>query len=139
MENSLAKEFRVIQQKIVYFNYIAVINPCPYMRNYYGSLINNELKKLNKFIYLIDDKSYKRQAKNEFTLDELAKYDGANGAPAYAAVNGVVYDVSLSPAWGGGTHFGLYAGKDFTSQFRACHKDQVTILDNLPVVGKIKS
>lgn len=117
------------QQRITYFNYIATISLCPYVKNYYASLVNGELKKLNKM----------RQVKNEFTLEELAKYDGANRAPAYVAIDGVVYDVSLSYAWGGGTHFGLYAGKDLTNQFKACHKDQAAILDKLPVVGKIKS
>ncbi len=31
----------------------------------------------------------------EFTLEELAEYNGTGGRPAYVAVNGIVYDVSL--------------------------------------------
>jgi predicted heme/steroid binding protein len=70
----------------------------------------------------------------QFTIDELAQYDGSAGKPAYVSVNGIVYDVSVQGAWGGGTHFGLYAGKDLSAQFQACH-DSDTILAMLPKVG----
>jgi len=70
-----------------------------------------------------------------FTLDELAKYNGQNGAPAYVAVNGVVYDVTNNPVWRGGTHFGgLTAGRDLTNDFEACHPGAI-VLSVLPVVG----
>ncbi|MDF2592411.1 MAG: heme/steroid binding domain protein [Clostridia bacterium] len=71
---------------------------------------------------------------NQFTVDELAQYDGSAGKPAYVAVSGIVYDVSIQSTWGGGTHFGLYAGKDLTAHFQACH-DNDTILAMLPKVG----
>lgn len=73
----------------------------------------------------------------EFTIEELAQYDGSGGKPAYTAVNGIVYDVSYNPAWGGGTHFGLYAGKDLTSQFQGCHPASA-ILQKLPKMGILK-
>lgn len=74
----------------------------------------------------------------EFTLEELNKYDGSNGRPAYVAVNGTVYDVSYEATWGGGgTHFGLYSGKDLSSEFRGCHKDVMEILNTLPKIGTI--
>ena len=34
-----------------------------------------------------------------FTLEELAKYNGKDGNPAYVAVNGIVYDVTNNAAW----------------------------------------
>ncbi|HAN09666.1 MAG TPA: hypothetical protein DCP90_03530 [Clostridiales bacterium] len=71
----------------------------------------------------------------DLTLEQLAQYDGSRGKPAYVAVNGVIYDVSNARSWGGGTHFGLYAGKDLTGQFSGCH--QADILKNLPVVGRL--
>ena len=37
-----------------------------------------------------------------FTKEELSKYDGQNGQPAYVAIEGVVYDVSGKEAWKGG-------------------------------------
>ena len=72
----------------------------------------------------------------EFTLNELAQYDGSMGKPAYVAVNGIVYDVSNVPAWGGGTHFGLQSGKDLTTEFQNCHS--IEKLQKLPQVGILK-
>jgi predicted heme/steroid binding protein len=74
----------------------------------------------------------------EFTLSELAQYDGSKGKPAYVAVNGIIYDVSNEAAWAAGTHFGLYAGKDLTQQFKSCHDTQ-NILKKLAAVGVLKS
>ncbi|MEL7646643.1 MAG: cytochrome b5 domain-containing protein [Sedimentibacter sp.] len=71
----------------------------------------------------------------KFTLEELSQYDGSGGRPAYVAVNNVVYDVSLEATWGGGTHFSLYAGKDLTDLFNACHRGMTDVLRNLPQVG----
>ncbi|MBU3171180.1 cupin domain-containing protein [Clostridium estertheticum] len=77
-----------------------------------------------------------RQTK-EFTLSELAQYDGAMGRPAYVAVNGIVYDVSDISKWSGATHFGLTAGKDLSSQFESCH-GVASKLDKIPKVGVLK-
>jgi len=77
-----------------------------------------------------------RQTK-EFTPDELASFDGSMGKPAYAAVNGIVYDLSYQAAWGGASHFGLMAGMDLTDQFEKCH-NAPEILNKLPKVGILK-
>ena len=71
-----------------------------------------------------------------FTAEELAKYNGKNGIPAYVAVNGTVYDVTNVAAWGAAMHFGLTAGNDLTTQFAACHAGQA-ILQNIPILGKM--
>lgn len=53
----------------------------------------------------------------KFTLEELAKYDGKDGKPAYIAFNGKVYDVSDSAFWMSGDHLGAHqAGKDLTEE-----------------------
>lgn len=49
-----------------------------------------------------------------FTREELKKYDGQNGNPAYVAINNRVYDVTHIPAWQDGTHHGNKAGLDLT-------------------------
>jgi len=72
-----------------------------------------------------------------FTLQELSRFDGKGGNPAYVAVNGTVYDVTNNAAWAAASHFGLTAGKDLTNEFVSCHADQ-PILKKLKVVGKLE-
>lgn len=55
---------------------------------------------------------------NTFTLDELKKYDGQNGNPAYAAVDGKVYDVTNAAQWKNGMHKGYKAGRDLTKEIK---------------------
>lgn len=69
-----------------------------------------------------------------FTLEELSRYNGKNGVPAYVAVNGVVYDVTNNSVWKGDSHFGLNPGNDLTSEFQTCHPGAM-VLTRLPVVG----
>jgi predicted heme/steroid binding protein len=53
----------------------------------------------------------------KFTQEELAKYDGKNGNPAYLAYKGKVYDVTDSSFWLGGDHLGAHqAGKELTAE-----------------------
>ncbi|PYZ94810.1 cytochrome b5 [Salipaludibacillus keqinensis] len=73
----------------------------------------------------------------QFTIEELATYDGKNGRPAYVAVDGVVYDVTNNRAWAAATHFGLTAGKDYTAEFQSCHAGQQSILATLPIEGSL--
>jgi predicted heme/steroid binding protein len=76
-----------------------------------------------------------------FTLDELKKYNGKNGNPAYVAVNGVVYDVTNSRLWKNGLHSdcsdSTYAGADF-SQLINSSPHGPGIMKRMPVVGKLK-
>jgi len=98
---------------------------CPYKKFYYNEMLKKEFKKL------------RQENEREFTIEELTYYDGSNGKPAYVAINGIVYDVTSEITWGGATHFGLYAGKDLSDEFMACHGNE-TILNNLPIVGVLK-
>lgn len=86
-----------------------------------------------KTINELTEVNYYRQEK-EFTLEELSQYNGSDGNPAYVAIEGIVYDIGNTMTWSGGTHFGLTAGQDLTSQFNSCH-GIVDILNSAPKVG----
>ena len=72
-----------------------------------------------------------------FTSEELLKYDGSNGNPAYIAIDGVVYDVTNVPQWNGGLHNGFTAGRDLTNEIKTVSPHGVSKLTGLPVVGKL--
>lgn len=79
-----------------------------------------------------------------FTVQELAKYNGKNGSPAYIAVNGIVYDVSNSRDFVNGVHKDCsecVAGADATALLskspHASGKGQDDIT-KLPKVGSLK-
>jgi len=52
--------------------------------------------------------------KQSFTMEELSKFNGKNGNPAYVAYKGKVYDVTGSDQWLEGDHLGHEAGQDLT-------------------------
>lgn len=129
--NGLFKELEYYKNKLSYTRCPFQIIKCQNHIIHDFEQINNLLNKGKKGKY------YLRQNK-EFTLNELSMFDGANGRPAYVAVNGRVYDVSTNAAWGGGSHFGLIAGRDLTEQFLSCHSSNQNVLEGLPVVGTLK-
>ena len=73
-----------------------------------------------------------------FTLDELEEYDGKDGAKAYIAVDGVVYDVTDVEPWAGGEHNDYEAGKDLTEEIKTESPHGVSKLEGTPVVGKLE-
>jgi predicted heme/steroid binding protein len=74
----------------------------------------------------------------EFTLEELAKYNGKNAKAAYVADQGIVYDVSNSYLWKNGEHKGHRAGKDLTEEISTAAHGPVA-LTGFPVVGTLKN
>jgi predicted heme/steroid binding protein len=70
-----------------------------------------------------------------FTKNELALYNGRNGAPAYVAFEGKVYDVSRSFLWREGKHQVIHhAGEDLTDSLdHAPHGAE--LLERFPIVG----
>jgi predicted heme/steroid binding protein len=73
----------------------------------------------------------------QFTLSELAQYNGDEGGLAYVAVNGIVYDVTDADGWENGWHQGLHlAGTDATAVFATSPHSQ-SLLDELPIVGTL--
>ncbi len=73
----------------------------------------------------------------KFTPDELKKFDGKSGRPAYIAFEGKVYDVSGSPLWRGGEHFSLHrAGEDTSDGIsNAPHGDEK--LEAIKLIGEL--
>jgi len=71
----------------------------------------------------------------EYSKEELARYNGKNGNPAYVAYKGKVYDVSASFLWKDGTHQVLHsAGVDLTDALEQAPHDG-DLLGKFPVVG----
>lgn len=69
-----------------------------------------------------------------YNVDTLAVYNGLNGQPAYAAVDGLVYD--FSRVFRGGRHHGYSAGQDLTEAFYSEHSRG--ILSGYTIVGTYK-
>lgn len=86
---------------------------------------------------MIPNQSVTQPNQRIFTLEELANYDGKDGKSAYVAVEGIVYDVTNNRTWAAATHFGLVSGKNHTQEFASCHAGQQSILQTLPVVGRL--
>ena len=73
-----------------------------------------------------------------FNKKELARYNGKNGAPAYIAYKGKVYDVSNSFQWRSGRHQVVHnAGEDLTDSLEQAPHG-VELLERFPVIGTLQ-
>lgn len=75
----------------------------------------------------------------KISKQELSKCNGKNGAPAYIAYQGKVYDVSESFLWKNGRHQVFHnAGEDLTEALKdAPHGEDM--LERVPLIGIIVS
>ncbi len=72
-----------------------------------------------------------------FTKEELKKFDGKDGRPAYVAYLEKVYDLTGIPESEHGDHYGHSFGMDLTVEMdEAPHDDNLVL--TLPVVGTYK-
>ena len=73
----------------------------------------------------------------DLTLDELEKYNGKNGNPAYLVFKGVIYDVSDSTWFTDGEHMGNhYCGKDLTEEISQAPHDE-DVFSDIKKIGKL--
>lgn len=79
------------------------------------------------------------EAGQELTLEELAKFNGKDGARAYVAVDGVIYDVTDSALWKNGGHNGFEAGQDLTEGITEKSPHGLKVLERMPKVGTLKT
>lgn len=72
------------------------------------------------------------------TKEELATFDGQAGRKAYVAVNGKVFDVTVSPYWQDGNHQNAHqAGTDLSADLlKAPHVRSV--IERFPVVAVLE-
>lgn len=72
-----------------------------------------------------------------FSKEELARYNGKNGAPGYIAYKGKVYDASNSFQWKNGRHQVVHnAGDDLTDALEQAPHG-ADMLERLPMVGTL--
>jgi predicted heme/steroid binding protein len=72
------------------------------------------------------------------TTEELSKYDGRQGRPAYVAVNNNIYDVSESSLWVDGNHQEAHqAGQDLTEELKSAPHVRA-VIERFPVVDKLE-
>ena len=71
----------------------------------------------------------------KLTLEELKAFNGKNGARAYVAVDGIIYDMTDALPWKNGDHNGFEAGNDLTVQIKTISPHGVSKLANVKPVG----
>jgi predicted heme/steroid binding protein len=75
----------------------------------------------------------------KFTLEELKRYDGKEGRPAYIAYKGKVYDVTDNYLWADGDHQGEHvAGKDLTKDMASAPHGEEN-LERVKLIGILAS
>ncbi|MBF0505341.1 MAG: CopD family protein [Nitrospirae bacterium] len=78
-----------------------------------------------------------KSASGTYTPDELAAFDGKEGRPAYVAYKGVVYDLTQSRLWKGGSHLRKHnAGQDMTDLLKTAPHGEEKVLA-MPVAGNL--
>lgn len=100
-------------------------------------VLKDQIATMGSDKYDDDDKYEDDEDELELTLEELAKYNGKNGMPAYVAVDGKIYDVTNHPQWTTGEHGGNLAGTEITEMLKAAPHG-VTKLEELKQVGELE-
>lgn len=147
-ESAICRQIKTLLSESKNYANLLYSAPCIYSRNMLLYQLRDKMNTISYLSWMISSQVNQIQVgpmelppqsqhnQRDLTLQELAKYNGKDGNPAYVAVNGTVYDVTNNAAWAAASHFGLTAGKDLTNEFASCHKGQ-PILSKLKAVGKL--
>lgn len=132
-------------KEICHFSQMQVFATSYYQKSFFQQQLDEKINSMMDIILQYSEGNLKKEKVHaqqqdgtrfrQFSLQELSYFDGANGKEAYVAVNGIVYNMTMIPGWAGGTHFGLYAGKNLNDQFMSCHNQMLGMLDQIPKVG----
>ena len=72
------------------------------------------------------------------TREELSKFNGQNGQPAYVAIGSIIYDVSDSPLWKEGNHEGVHqAGYDLSIELKTA-PHVAAVIERFPSVARLE-
>lgn len=128
-------------REICHLSQMQVFATSYYQKNYFQMQIDQRTEELVQRLVRLDLKTTEQEEPvlREFTVEELAEYNGEDGKPVYVAVNGKVYDLSTAAPWAGGKHNSLTAGQDLSSWFMNCHMGFTAVLEKYPSVGTLKS
>lgn len=75
--------------------------------------------------------------KSKLTLDELSRFDGKEGRPAYFAYSGKIYDATSSPLWKDGSHMNKHpAGNDLSEMLKTAPHGEDKVLQ-MPGAGEL--
>lgn len=95
--------------------------------------IGPRLRKKNKS----ENETDTNKTKKDLTLEELQRFDGKEDRPAYVAYKGVIYEVTNSRLWKGGSHARKHlAGFDLTDVLKTAPHGEEKIR-SMPVAGKL--
>jgi len=72
-----------------------------------------------------------------YTRAQLALRNGQDKPEVWVALNGLIYNVSISRLWRNGKHYEHWAGQDLTDELKdAPHTEKV--FDKFTVIGRLK-
>jgi predicted heme/steroid binding protein len=72
-----------------------------------------------------------------YTRSQLALRNGQDKPEVWVALNGFIYNVSISRLWKNGKHYEHWAGQDLTDELKdAPHTEKV--FDKFTVIGRLK-
>jgi predicted heme/steroid binding protein len=73
-----------------------------------------------------------------YTRSQLALRNGQDKPEVWVALNGFIYNVSISRLWKNGNHYEHWAGQDLTDELKdAPHTEKV--FDKFTIIGKLIS